>query len=112
MEAATGRYVCRLLDRDSGASMVTVTLVRTPPGEGSPEGVHIHTVDQVFYVVSGTMSLEVAGVRDEAGPGSLVIFPARVPHRSWNDGAEPTVHVAIASPVPPRDVPFAIRVTQ
>jgi mannose-6-phosphate isomerase-like protein (cupin superfamily) len=55
-------------------------------------------VDQLFYILSGTMSLEIEGKRYEAGPGTLVVFPAGVPHRNWNGGNEATVHLAINSP--------------
>ena len=30
----------------------------------------------------------------------MVYFPAGVPHRNWNDGKEPTVHLAIQVPSP------------
>lgn len=110
LRAATERFQQRLLDRESGAKTFTITVIKTPAGGGSPEGMHTHAVDQIFYVVSGTMSIEVAGERDDAGPGSLIVFPAGVPHRNWNGGHEPTVHLAIASPVPDPAVPFAVRV--
>ena len=71
---------------------------------------HTHVVDQIFYILSGTMSLEIEGTAYEAGPGTLVFFPAGVPHRNWNGGAEPTVHLAINVPMPDPKVPFAIPV--
>jgi mannose-6-phosphate isomerase-like protein (cupin superfamily) len=37
----------------------------------------------------------------EAGPGSLVVFPAGVPHRNWNAGDVATVHLSFNTPVPP-----------
>jgi len=52
------------------------------------------------------MSLEIAGTGYEAGPGTLVIFPAGVPHRNWNRGNEATIHLAINGPVPEQGVPF------
>jgi quercetin dioxygenase-like cupin family protein len=57
------------------------------------------------------MSLEIEGEQFQAGPGSLVHFPAGVPHRNWNAGAEPTVHLAINVPQPDPAVPFARSVT-
>ena len=42
-----------------------------------------------------------------AGPGSLVVFPAGVPHRNWNGGTEPTVHLAFNAPMPDPAEPFA-----
>ncbi|HEY1456147.1 MAG TPA: cupin domain-containing protein, partial [Candidatus Dormibacteraeota bacterium] len=99
--AATGdRAVQSLLDRDSGATTCAVNCIKTPPGEGSPAGMHTHAVDQLFYVLSGTMNLEIAGEPHVAGPGTLVVFPAGVPHRNWNGGAEPTIHLAVNVPLP------------
>ena len=102
-------------DRDPGrvtqviASLAScgVNCIKTPAGEGSPAGLHTHEVDQIFYVLSGRMGLEIAGKTCEVGPGSVAIFPAGVPHRNWNAGGEPTVHLAINTPLPDPAVPFA-----
>jgi mannose-6-phosphate isomerase-like protein (cupin superfamily) len=107
---ANDRYSQWLLNHDSGGSSCSVNYIRTPAGSGSPAGLHTHVVDQVFYILSGTMSVEVEGVEYQAGPGSLVVFPAGVPHRNWNAGSEPTIHLAINSPLPDPNVPFAVSV--
>ena len=104
------RLTQRLIDNDNGTGTCTIGCIRTPPGGGSPEGAHTHEVDQIFYVVSGVMSLEIEGKPYEAGPGSIVLFPAGVPHRNWNAGSEPTVHLNIAAPAPDPSKPFAQRV--
>jgi quercetin dioxygenase-like cupin family protein len=96
-----------LLGHDSGATTCTVTCVKTPPGGGSVAGRHFHVVDQLFYIVSGTMSVEIGGDEHEAGPGSLVIFPANTPHRNWNAGSDATVHIAFNTPLPDANEPFA-----
>jgi mannose-6-phosphate isomerase-like protein (cupin superfamily) len=105
--AADERFVQHLLDHASGAVTCSVSVIRTPPGGGSPAGLHVHDVDQLFYVLSGTMSIEVAGRSMSAGPNSLVVFPAGVPHRNWNDGVESTVHIAFNAPLPDPARPFA-----
>jgi mannose-6-phosphate isomerase-like protein (cupin superfamily) len=106
--AASGERVAQpLLDWDSGATSCSVNCIKTPPGEGSPAGMHTHVVDQLFYILSGTMSLEIDGQAYTADPGTLVVFPAGIPHRNWNGGAEPTVHLAFNSPLPSPDEPFA-----
>jgi quercetin dioxygenase-like cupin family protein len=53
------------------------------------------------------MSIEIDGKPYDCGPGSLIIFPAGVPHRNWNNGSEPTVHLAFNTPLPDLNVPFA-----
>jgi len=110
IDASTKRYTQSLLDRDSGAETTSINCIKTPAGEGSPAGLHTHRVDQVFYILSGTMSLEIEGTEYEAGPGTLVYFPAGVPHRNWNAGSEPTVHLAIQVPQPDPNVPFSTTV--
>lgn len=99
------RFVQRLLDRSSGAEHVTVSAILTPDGGGSPEGMHIHPFDQVVYVLRGEMSFEVDGRTFTAGPDSLVTYKAGVPHRNWNGGTEPTLHLAINAPLTAPDVP-------
>jgi mannose-6-phosphate isomerase-like protein (cupin superfamily) len=111
--AATGpdeRKSQGLIDHGSGVSTCTINYIKTPAGGGSPAGLHYHEVDQIFYVLSGTMSIEVAGQQYECGPGSLIVFPALVHHRNWNDGPEPTVHLAFNTPEPDPNRPFAFSV--
>ena len=107
LAAAQDRMSQSLLDHDSGATTCSVNCIKTPPGQGSPAGMHTHKVDQLFYILSGTMSLEIAGQSYVAGPGTLIVFPAGVPHRNWNGGAEPTIHLAFNTPLPELGVPFA-----
>lgn len=106
---AGARYSQKLIDHSSGGRNAAVNYIRTPPGGGSPRGLHTHAWEQIFYVLEGTMAIEVAGERMDAGPGSLVVFPAGVPHRNWNDSATPTVHLAVNTPLPPSK-PAAVHV--
>jgi quercetin dioxygenase-like cupin family protein len=96
-----------LIDHGTGVSTCTINYIKTPAGGGSPAGMHVHDVDQIFYVLSGTMSIEIEGKEHECPPGSLIVFPAGVPHRNWNAGSEPTVHLAFNTPQPEAGKPFA-----
>ena len=107
LEATDGRFTQMLLGRDSGGSTCEINCIKTPVGDGSPAGLHTHPFDQVFYILEGTMSLEIDGSAHEAGPGTLVVFPEGVPHRNWNAGTEPTLHLAMNVPLPDPAVPFA-----
>ena len=107
LTAVDDRVSQPLLDWGSGATSCSVNCIKTPPGEGSPAGMHTHVVDQLFYILGGTMSLEINGYAYTANPGTLVVFPAGVPHRNWNGGAEATVHLAFNTPLPSPDEPFA-----
>lgn len=101
------RFSQKLLNRATGGAKVAVSLIRTPPGGGSPEGLHTHDFEQVFYVLSGVMNVEAGGRTFEAPAGSLVVFPEGEAHRNWNDGTEPTMHLAINVPAPLPGVPAA-----
>jgi quercetin dioxygenase-like cupin family protein len=107
LNASAERFTQRLFDRDTGASTCQINCIKTPPGGGSPAGNHVHAVDQIFYILSGTMNLEIEGKPYLARPGSLVVFPKGVPHRNWNGGSEPTVHLAFNVPLPAEGVPFS-----
>lgn len=87
-----------LLDTASGAEQLNLALIRTPPGSGSPEGLHVHPFEQAFYVVAGTMTVEAGGEVHEVPAGNVVVFPAGQPHRNWNAGTLDTVHLAIGAP--------------
>jgi quercetin dioxygenase-like cupin family protein len=107
---AAERFSHTLLDHDSGAQHCSINYIRTPAGGGSPAGLHTHVVDQIFYILSGVMSIEIDGREQECPPGSLIVFPAGVPHRNWNAGSEATVHLAFNTPMPDPAVPFATSV--
>ena len=101
------RFSQWLLDQDSGAATCSINYIKTPAGSGSPSGLHTHVVDQIFYILEGTMSIEVDGQQHQAPPGTLVFFPKGVPHKNWNAGTEPTVHLAFNTPQPDPAVLFA-----
>lgn len=102
------RFSQPLVTTESGAEGCAVNFIRTPPGGGSPEGLHTHLFDQVFYIVGGTMSIQVAEQQFSARAGDVVVFPRGVPHRNWNAGEEETVHLAINAPAPVPGQPFTI----
>ncbi|MDP2838829.1 MAG: cupin domain-containing protein [Syntrophales bacterium] len=104
---ADERLTQRLFDHTSGARNCTINCIKTPSGGGSPAGMHVHEVDQIFYILSGTMSVEIEGKQFDCAPGSLIVFPAGVRHRNWNGGSEHTVHLAFNTPLPDPDLPFA-----
>jgi quercetin dioxygenase-like cupin family protein len=100
-ELAEGeRFSKRLIDATSGGRQADVRYIVTPPGGGSPRGMHTHAWEQLFYLLEGVMSIEVDGQRHEVGPGNLIVFPAGMPHRNWNQTDHNTVHLAINAPLP------------
>jgi len=109
-DATAERVNQRLLDETSGATSVGVNCVKTPPGGGSASGLHVHAVDQIFYVLKGAMTFEIDGGVHLTGPGTLVVLPANVSHRNWNASNEPTIHLVFNAGLPKAGIPFATRV--
>lgn len=111
-DQAPARATQFLLDHPNGAKTgaCIVRCMNVPPGEGSPAGMHIHHFEQVYFILSGTMDLDIDGKQMQAGPNSLVWIPAEVPHRNWNGGTEPVVHLALLTPAPAEDEPISIPV--
>jgi quercetin dioxygenase-like cupin family protein len=95
--ALDDRFMQRLIDPADGDTACSATLIRTPPGGGSALGLHTHDFDQVFYLMEGTMSIEVDGEVATAEAGSVIVFPEGVPHRNWNAGDVPTLHLSIGA---------------
>ena len=106
-DATNERLSQKLLDRASGATTVGINCVKTPPGGGSPPGLHTHEADQIFYILKGTMSVEIDAKKYEAPAGTLIVFPKGVPHKNWNGSNEPTVYLIINTALPEPDKPFA-----
>jgi quercetin dioxygenase-like cupin family protein len=111
LAAAGERFSQALFDHASGATTCSINVIKTPAGGGSPAGMHTHVVDQIFYILDGVMSIEIEGQTYDCTPGSLIVFPAGVPHRNWNGSTEPTVHLAFNTPMPDPAVPFATPVS-
>ena len=109
-KGANERYEQDLIDALSGGTNCMVRYVSTPASGGSPAGLHVHEFDQLFFIVSGTMNIEIDGDVFQAEPGSLVVFREGVPHRNWNEGPSETVHLAINSPLPDPNRPISISV--
>ncbi len=96
-----------LFDHISGAKTYAIRCIKTPAGGGSPAGLHVHDCDQIFYLLSGTMTVEIEGQQYDCSSGSVIICPAGVRHRNWNGGTEPTIHLTFNMPLPDPNVPFA-----
>ena len=83
----------------SGSTHCSINCIRTPAGGGSPAGMHTHVVDQIFYILSGTMSLEIEGKEYEAGPARWW-SSRRACRTATGTAARATVHLAFNAPLP------------
>jgi quercetin dioxygenase-like cupin family protein len=88
-----------LVSRANGAAHAAVYLAEVPAGKAGPP-LHVHPFDQFYYVLQGTLSVEIGLQRYDVPPGHLVILPAQVPHRQWNDQDHTEQHLTVLVPEP------------
>jgi mannose-6-phosphate isomerase-like protein (cupin superfamily) len=98
-EAKPGFSTSQLLKRSDGSQHMALYVGKVEPGGAGPD-THIHAFDQFYYVLEGELTVEVALERFTAGPDDLVILPAGVPHRQWNDGEITERHLTLLVPEP------------
>jgi mannose-6-phosphate isomerase-like protein (cupin superfamily) len=82
---------------DLGSRNLAVTWVEVPPGAEQRSHSHPES-EQVYVIVRGRGRMSVAGDAEEIGEGDLVFIPPATQHGIVNDGSEPLVYVAAASP--------------
>jgi mannose-6-phosphate isomerase-like protein (cupin superfamily) len=108
-EVMPGFSTARLLQRSDGSEEMSLYLGRVEPGAAGPS-THVHNFDQFYYVLEGELTVELATQRFVAGPDDLVILPAGVPHRQWNEGSAPERHLTLLVPEPLPGEPWDIGV--
>lgn len=88
-----------LVDRARGSAHAGIYLAEVPAGRSGPP-LHVHDFDQFYFVLEGRLSIEVGLYTYTVDPGSLVVLPAQVPHRQWNEQDVTERHLAILCPEP------------
>jgi mannose-6-phosphate isomerase-like protein (cupin superfamily) len=99
VEAMPGFFIRWLASRDLGSRNCAAYAADTDPGSGGPS-MHIHQFDQVYVVLAGVLSVEIAGERHDVRPPAVVLLPAGVAHRQWNGGDVSERHLALLLPQP------------
>ena len=100
----------RLVHGGNGVTSCVINHAEVAPGRAGP-GTHVHDFDQFYFVLDGELHVEVGLHAAVATRHSLVVLPAGVPHRQWNDAAVPERHLAILTPAPQPDRPWDYGVT-
>jgi mannose-6-phosphate isomerase-like protein (cupin superfamily) len=66
---------------------------------GSPRTIaplHLHRHDdEAWYVLDGTLRVQVGADEIEAGPGSAVFVPRGTPHTYWNPDSKPVRYLLV-----------------
>ncbi|MFF0223273.1 cupin domain-containing protein [Streptomyces sp. NPDC004629] len=88
-----------LANRATGSDKGMVAVSRTEVDATVPP-YHSHEFDELIFVLAGTLAVDIGSERRKVRPHELVIMPARVPHRAWNEGPEPEQHLTIITPEP------------
>ncbi|MGH3633984.1 MAG: cupin domain-containing protein [Mycobacterium sp.] len=109
-EPMPGFRMAPLATPANGSEHILVSLAEVDPGMGGP-GTHIHEFDQYYVVLEGALTIEVGLQRRTAGAHTLVVLPAGVPHRQYNDSSTTEKHLAILTPLPEDGRPWDIGVT-
>lgn len=108
--ALDGFAIQKLLQRSDGSEHVSLYVGVVEPGGAGP-GTHIHHFDQFYYVLEGELSVEVGLEHHTARPHDLVVLPAGIPHRQWNEGPAPERHLTLIVPEPEGDEPWDVGVS-
>lgn len=61
-------------------------------------GAHAHAADHIFYVITGTLSLEIDGERMDAPRGSYAVIPGGTRHDFSNHGDQECGFISINVP--------------
>ena len=93
-----GFDVRNVASRALGSEHIFINVCSVQPGPG-PDW-HIHEFDQFYYVLEGVLTVDIALKHYEVRPHELMVIPAGVPHRNWNNGNVVERHIAIMQPEP------------
>jgi mannose-6-phosphate isomerase-like protein (cupin superfamily) len=96
----SGMATSWLANRESGSRHASIYLAEMAPGASGPP-THIHDFDQFYFVLEGSLEVEVALEEHVVGPNTLVVLPAGVPHSQRNaSSTEVERHLAILAAEP------------
>ena len=95
-----GYFSLRAAGPHTNMTSCRVVISRVPAGGAGPK-LHTHPVDQIYYVIDGTMKLQLGTDVFGIEPGTTVLIPAGTPHRNWNDSQRAELHVQVFAPEPP-----------
>ncbi|MCW8378713.1 cupin domain-containing protein [Streptomyces justiciae] len=104
--------------------MESALLIASTIGEGGcGPSLHYHHSDQLYYLMRGSMTVQLGNDTHKITAGTLVYIPAGLAHCNWNDGPGAETHFEMIVPAPmpgtqiallvdsPDDVPAGRRAT-
>lgn len=93
----SGLFEAQVLYRGESAWIFACTV--GAGGQGPAQHIHEFS-DQIYYIVSGEMTVQLGTEVFTAGPDTMVFIPRGTPHHNWNEGSVDEVHLEIIAPPP------------
>lgn len=84
-------------DRDETANLYSLSEWWLEPRTGGPAR-HEHEDDHVFYVIDGTLSVQIGDDWSDAAKGSYILIPGGTPHSFENRGSVPSGFISFNVP--------------
>ena len=94
IETPGGNFGRGVATPSGGAVEVSVIRQRQLPGGSNPA--HTHDREEVMVILSGAVTVTVAGEAVALGAGDAAIVPAQTPHQVENTSAEPAEWLLVA----------------
>lgn len=94
-----GRVEWMIPDSEIENGVNSMTLGKVFVNPGAKLLPHVHYEEQFLYVLEGSGSNWVNGVRDDFVPGKMMHMPAGCTHEAENEGDTMLVHLLVSSPV-------------
>ena len=85
-----------LSGKETGGAFALI-LDEAPPGGGPPLHIH-HNEDETFYILEGTLTVQLNEERLTLTPGTTAFLPRGVPHTFANLGTEPVKFLGVVTP--------------
>ena len=79
------------VDGELGVETIGFTLSYLEPGGSGPMHSHDDPVEEVWFILTGTVEVETPETSFTAGPGAIAFFEPGVKHRPVNDADEVAV---------------------
>ncbi|MCU1459755.1 MAG: cupin 2 protein [Actinomycetia bacterium] len=92
-----GTQALRILSEGTGVHDVAIVDTVLPPGSGSGRHVH-HGHEEAFFVIEGTVRLEVDGREVDAGPGGFALAQRGQVHAFSNESDTDARMLAVYAP--------------
>lgn len=83
-----------------------LTILSEIQGGGCGPGLHTHKVNQLYYLLDGTMNVRLGRDVYTADAGTLVFIPRGLPHCNWNTSDAPESHFEVLLPAPAAGAPI------